>query len=1539
MSKEQKTPAPPPFSTRSTPVSFNESKQTASSTKSLLVVETIAKLLTSVDCLHPELPLTDKTEQSYLTQLATALAKGKFDEAAYGQLFSRMEAGSLSIAALYRFANACYHYWQRQWPTANALQIQQVEIERQAAQLQAMAQGRTLFRRSGMVTRYYWGQTSARTGSVAEKGIFFSCYPTFQNGKIEQSSGIEIIYQAEAITDVAHIAICDAYIQARRSQQVIDRIFQHSATLHKRLQEHGHPTKVIVNLQLAWLYYRSGQIMRDLSIHETGQAVFYFRQAMGQIAHHSFTQQQPSLPTSWVAVAEQLREVIDEILIKQAQQALQVLKEQTQRTLFTAQSASLLTRWEQCYQQPTLEIIYQLSQETTALLAHAVSVPLAVKKPLIDAWLAGFNRGLAEEDDQEVRVAMRSAVSRACNPVAKYPHPLATVHQWLLEMAQQLQQHGGTDRAHALLHAYQQLLIPKRPNLQSTIASTNQDKAPFIAILATCEQALIELDQWLTTTPRSTAESKTAAPHATPASAFAARTQELAVWHQTLSQALTTGITAHRIYADNTEFARNLLTGICREIEQQIGSAPCAYTLLGAGSFSRGEISPASDLDCALLVADASVKTIAKDKSGNIKVTFHPWFQCFLQLLQWKLAGLPAGVLALENETIAWITKGYWFDTPEGLIEQHLTSQQPNNPRSAQQPENFGAQWLRWIYSNECQSQEKDELFCDYQQRLQAFFHTSLGTSSLPAYQQLAPWSLAQHVGHTVTPELRMLSLSPRSTPVGVTTKETKDSKHEVKASPSHASTKTTFTVLNVKNLSYRLINAILCYGRFNDVPQSITTTRDVLAYLKDRRYLPASFIARLETALDQLYTWRLRQHWAWLHHASELGENEVVLWPEDTTQQAVMETLPQGFRGFYLDKTETQQCLTILHTVAEVIGRSVDGFMATVPPEPIVRTDSRQSSSPTSSPASSPKPSNKLPEIKRSSSLPAPFVDSNLNLILPVNTSEERTPPSPTVSGLSSFFDPTAAAIKGALRTLDQQVRAGEAIVATNEDEQNVNWLIHFIDHYPEVLPPLGLATARELPASLRKQSLSVQQHWSIFQRLLSPLRSFYLDRLFLSSTSVGGHPQASIPLTPLRIIRGKNEFKALPKLGRPAGNHLDAQFFEEKSSKSVWIGRCNSVQAISIPGVSNHSGRYFEEYKEWLGLMLYKLIGVETADAFLSFQLNQANQPTGPIAGVDYRQPVLHLMVPHPKNASPFGPDFMTKYCQFSQGGDHYYRIPAPSGAAAYLQGFGAMLAAGCLLYDLDCISFLGEKSGYILETDIHGHISAKARKIDAGWVFKFLESNYGDAPRHDPCTRTIHWSKTQFIKFEELTQPDQAEFIQTVRRILQIPVNTFKTIINQTVVPDGLTAKQAERALTELLARRSQLLEAYLPELLALARPAAVRVHQQGGKSEEKTESKREATSLGQLPNEPVSLAPNSRFFAASSTTITTPAHEIQSSAASHTTTTRSSSTNIPQSLFASPFRPVPQTSPEQSPLTRQSSPQDSPGTEAITHTEKH
>lgn len=566
------------------------------------------------------------------------------------------------------------------------------------------------------------------------------------------------------------------------------------------------------------------------------------------------------------------------------------------------------------------------------------------------------------------------------------------------------------------------------------------------AILTICKQTL-----------------KDQAPSRIPESDFTPREQMLEGWRHLLTTALSPGVVAahttytddvvvaHSIYTSNTKFAHDLLGSICREIEQQIGPPPCSYTLAGAGSFSRDEVSPASDLDCAVLVKDSSIGIIDKDSSDNI--TFHPWFECFLRLMQWKLASLPTDILALERDNILKITRGYWFDTPEGLIEQHLTSQQPNNRGTIQQAENFGAQWLRWIYSSGNRPQQEDQLFEDYQSALKRVFHprtnplphTPIDDNSLPNYRQLASWSLKQHMGE---------SLASSNEP----------------------------TVLDVKKLCYRVVNAILCYGRFNGVPSGITSTREMLAYLKERQCLPPTFITQLQTALDKLYTWRLYQHWAWLHSTSSLKKNEVVLWPEDPAQQATLQALPSEQRGFYLDETETQQHLPSIIILAEIIERSVEGLAAFAMQLPA-----------STLPSSSTTTTSEEKEAKRE-------VDEvEANAILARQTSPPATP----------IFNPLAAAVNW---TLQQLAKPKEEKTSTEEptkaQSKHLIWLAQAIQfglppgqEQQQVLEQLFAPTSNTtLTLEQQRYLLTVLVGAQYHHLDLRPFKTILTDKLLLS-------------------------------------------------------------------------------------------------------------------------------------------------------------------------------------------------------------------------------------------------------------------------------------------------------------------------------------------------------------------------------------------------------------------------------------------------------
>lgn len=111
---------------------------------------------------------------------------------------------------------------------------------------------------------------------------------------------------------------------------------------------------------------------------------------------------------------------------------------------------------------------------------------------------------------------------------------------------------------------------------------------------------------------------------------------------------------------------------------------------------------------------------------------------------------------------------------------------------------------------------------------------------------------------------------------------------------------------------------------------------------------------------------------------------------------------------------------------------------------------------------------------------------------------------------------------------------------------------------------------------------------------------------------------------------LRPTNDFKPLPERGRPSKGTSSIQFFEESSAdfSFLWIGKCSN-NAIH-PDVGSERARHYFEYREWLGLAFYQLLGVLTSPQIaLSFQPSVSEQKVN----------CLHLM-------SEFISDFQPLY-----------------------------------------------------------------------------------------------------------------------------------------------------------------------------------------------------------------------------------------------------------------------------------------------------
>jgi len=89
---------------------------------------------TRQDLEHPETtPLEDPKEQALWRRLETALGQPDPDMAAIELAFmawwNRLDEGKLSQPALYRFANACYAYWEKELPDCAAYRAALGEVK------------------------------------------------------------------------------------------------------------------------------------------------------------------------------------------------------------------------------------------------------------------------------------------------------------------------------------------------------------------------------------------------------------------------------------------------------------------------------------------------------------------------------------------------------------------------------------------------------------------------------------------------------------------------------------------------------------------------------------------------------------------------------------------------------------------------------------------------------------------------------------------------------------------------------------------------------------------------------------------------------------------------------------------------------------------------------------------------------------------------------------------------------------------------------------------------------------------------------------------------------------------------------------------------------------------------------------------------------------------------------------------------------------------------------------------------------------------
>ena len=1124
----------------------------------------IAKKLKDSACRHSEQLIGGEKkhllfEQS-LEQLGSSLEKEKVDkvaEKAYKRLIVLLETNQLFRSDLYRFANLCYQYWHFKLPSLEKRRENQKTINAYNESLKPIAKGRTLFRCSGERERYYWGSKSSSSESsvLFEKGIFYSCYPDF----VEKGEVTKTIYDDSEVLDSKMIDLCKEYTKAQHLQREGDTLWGHINLLYEKLRHCSiDNTSLICDLQLAWLCFRSGYLICDssLSLKKVGYAVFYLKNALGTISTMAFlenTNLQPSLPKELVTVADELQALIDQCLVQQAQQML-----------FEEESKELQIQWDQCYKQVELKTVHGLSQKTATLLSKAENVSVVAKRSLMEKWMQGFNT-TSEFDYKAVTVAMKEAVKDACSIANSDPYALSTIDKWVQKIAEYLKENQQRQRAHVLVDEYYKLLDREFHRIEKQEKTEGPHSDFFKLLLPDLKKALSEQKQVL-----GKIDEESPSVPKVEVEIFANRHLRDSVkkWSLTLAPSFKSeAIIAHDIHSKCFDFIKNYLTQICIDIERQLLSSPSAFTLLGVDCLSRGESTPVSSLDVVLLVADKNKKS-------------YLWFRCFLQLLQWKLSALPKNTLSVKQKTISFIEDDTWWDTSKGLIKKHLT--EPYNLHGQEQPENFVVQWATWIYAAGGKTQADDDLFNEHRRELRKFFKTPTKISPYRSIVDESRQELREFFETPILPpyyqDRSIRSLMQYLKVPGETSRKELVSRVMQNSLIEMKSDKEIKDHVEIQDLELFLSNinhAILCYGRFINIDIEITQSQEILVQLKSSCFLPKAFLKRVEEAYQNLYIWRLRQHWDWLPHSSllKLSKGEVLLWKNLPSPETSFFT--QLSRGFYLNEEETRRFLQIQVTVTEVMTRSVGEFfhlprkISSSNKDMVVEQKEKE-----------PGLDQRLPVTSGEK------IEDSVVILKegPERKEEVKSPPEDKIA--HSLFDPLSCAVTACLQALPKLCLAAA--------KKEIYWLADCLSECAKELPVPDEKKDNDpcrVPHHVQQDGL-LHRHWRVYQYIPVTHRLAYLQRL---RTRLDPSIYEVLVLAPdpsgrrawtehetskwQRSMRQLCEKKPLPKF---------ALSFEEKaeikSGKTVWLQWVANGKILWAPLKRDYMKFLFDRKGQWL-------------------------------------------------------------------------------------------------------------------------------------------------------------------------------------------------------------------------------------------------------------------------------------------------------------------------------------------------------------------
>ncbi len=334
-----------------------------------------------------------------------------------------------------------------------------------------------------------------------------------------------------------------------------------------------------------------------------------------------------------------------------------------------------------------------------------------------------------------------------------------------------------------------------------------------------------------------------------------------------------------------------ILNNLLSTIENNLGPVPCAFSILGLGSYSREDMSLCSDIDFAILISDESCRE-------------HPYFKHFLWMWEHLCRSLPPNVLPIESKDLQTLfsREKSLMHTPKGMVLEHCPpyslAKIKNQKNRLSNTESYSVRRARLIFNSQTQFQDSKTLFEDYQSRLTKQLQSIDSESSTPYYQWVGQVCLEEDFKKQKGQEL--INSAP-----GQGTLENIDLKKT-----------------HIRPLTLWLLDVATYFG----IPaQSIWSILDTL---ETQALIAPIFLKELREALTTLYTLRLKLHHAWLTQPRPEGasfDTWLAMPPDYNT------FLPT--RDFYLDPAQRETLDAIQRRIIEPLTETISVFGASLPP------------------------------------------------------------------------------------------------------------------------------------------------------------------------------------------------------------------------------------------------------------------------------------------------------------------------------------------------------------------------------------------------------------------------------------------------------------------------------------------------------------------------------------------------------------------------------------------------------------------------------